>query len=579
MENKSNIVHHSFAEYTPVSPAESVDRKGWLSYGQDNLFPQYLDELAKSSPVHGALNHSITQIIKGKGLNAGTYTQAIVDIGLEKAHGGAAADKKKYGGYYIEIIYDSNEADRRIARINHLPFDECRIAVSGEQEVEVGIFHSTDWKQAQGRKKKYHPTFIPKFNWLTRSTEARQVYWCFNYAGSQVYPKPDYWPAVNYIELDRQIGIYHVNNIMNGLFPSFIINFFYGQASPEDKMKLQTEWNERMAGAKNAGKALFFFNERDTTKPDIQSFPLSDADKQYEFLSKEATAKIMIGHRVTTPLLFGVRDQTGFGSNKDEMATGLAIFNRQVIEPEQREIAEGYEYVLSNQYNGIQIEIVPNTPLELPQAAAPQVPATQQPQQLSAQKTALDEFIELGEDAPEGYFILDVSIPGNDDDKENEMLASHKFTSTGTARPNASSEQDETIGGALFITRYRYRGELKPNTREFCRKMLSAGKLYRKEDIVQMENKPVNPGWGPEGADTYPIWLYKGGGDCHHFWQKEVYMSIEGAGIDVNNPNARQMAVARAEKLGYKVRNEALVAKLPVDMPFNGFLPTNPRFN
>jgi hypothetical protein len=108
--------------------------------------------------------------------------------------------------------------------------------------------------------------------------------------------------------------------------------------------------------------------------------------------------------------------------------------------------------------------------------------------------------------------------------------------------------------------------------------MLSSDKLYRKEDILQMENKAVNPGWGPEGANTYDIWFYKGGGNCHHFWQKEVYVSAEGAGIDVDNPNAQGIAVSKARAAGYVVKNEKLVAQLPVDMPNNGFLPTNPIY-
>jgi len=108
--------------------------------------------------------------------------------------------------------------------------------------------------------------------------------------------------------------------------------------------------------------------------------------------------------------------------------------------------------------------------------------------------------------------------------------------------------------------------------------MLTADKLYRKEDILQMENRAVNPGWGPEGANTYDIWFYKGGGNCHHFWQKEVYVSAEGAGIDVDNPNAQGIAVRKAQQAGYVVRNERMVAQLPVDMPNNGFLPTNPIY-
>jgi hypothetical protein len=107
--------------------------------------------------------------------------------------------------------------------------------------------------------------------------------------------------------------------------------------------------------------------------------------------------------------------------------------------------------------------------------------------------------------------------------------------------------------------------------------MMSANKIYRKEDIVRMGQEPVNAGWGPEGADTYDIFKFKGGGNCHHRWNKQVYASFEGVGIDVNSPNARQIASKKAEKYGYVIKNPELVSQRPVDMPNYGFLPSNPQ--
>lgn len=180
-------------------------------------------------------------------------------------------------------------------------------------------------------------------------------------------------------------------------------------------------------------------------------------------------------------------------------------------------------------------------------------------------------MIALGEDASEDWILIDAYNA----DEEIE----HTFTSTGAARPGAKSEQDAIIDGKYFITRYVYAGEFRnDNMRPFCRKMLEAGKLYRKEDIVAMENVSVNPGWGPKGAATYDIWFYKGGGNCHHFWEKRVYVDAKGAKINPNDPDAKRIAVAMAERMGYKVRNDARVAKLPVDQDNNGFLPTNPIY-
>ena len=757
----NNIVNVKLQEYTPVSSVERVDRGGWVSFGVNNLFPQYLRELSESSPVHGSLCISIGDMIAGKGITSNTGQDRIDALDVYGQYYAASHDFKKYGGYFVEVIYSNDR--KTIAKLKHLPFEECRIAVEGEDEEVIGIYHSEDW--ANTRKKKNRPTFIPKFNPSMAVQEPSQVLWKFAYTSGQIYPNPDYWSAVNYIELERQIGMYHVNNIMNGLFPSFIISFFNGQIPPDQQWDMKRDWEKLLTGARNAGKFLMTFNERDTPKPDITSFPLSDADKQYQFLSEESTSKVMVAHRITTPLIFGIRTQSGFGSNKDEMAVGLEIFTNQVIEPAQRLIIEGFTEILSFEIPNIELIVIPNTPLESEvqvdttetttqvadvaatalngaqitslvdiamQAAAGAIPVssakaivsaafptlsgeqvdaifnsivpgsldpTEVVQSLEKKKgcchqlaeesfeptkemaieaelglkwrdeygrggtevgvarardisnfrnlsldtvkrmnsyfarhevdkqatgwndgedgfptagriawqlwggdagrdwaarileqiqvemdavsTVADELIALGEEPNKDWILIDAyEVDYDTDDAENkelEVIAAHELASTGTARPNAKSEQDALIDGNYFITRYVYAGDFRhDNMREFCRKMLRANKLYRKEDIVAMESRAVNPGWGPKGAETYDIWFYKGGGNCKHFWQKTVWVNSKGAKINPESEDARRIAVAKAERMGYKIRNEELVAMLPTDMKHKGFLPTNP---
>ena len=693
----NNIVNVKLQEYTPVSSVERVDRGGWVSFGVNNLFPQYLRELSESSPVHGSLCISIGDMIAGKGITSNTGQERVDALDVYGQYYAASHDFKKYGGYFVEVIYSNDR--KTIAKLKHLPFEECRIAVEGEDEEVIGIYHSEDW--ANTRKKKNRPIFIPKFNPSMAVQEPSQVLWKFAYTSGQIYPNPDYWSAVNYIELERQIGMYHVNNIMNGLFPSFIISFFNGQIPPDQQWDMKRDWEKLLTGARNAGKFLMTFNERDTPKPDITSFPLSDADKQYQFLSEESTSKVMVAHRITTPLIFGIRTQSGFGSNKDEMAVGLEIFTNQVIEPAQRLIIKGFTEILSFEIPNIQLTVIPNTPLSFSVATeaapapapAPVVKSLEKKKgcchqlaeesfeptkemaieaelglkwrdeygrggtevgvarardisnlrnlsldtvkrmnsyfarhevdkeatgwndgedgfptagriawqlwggdagrdwsarileqiqvEMDAVSTVADELIALGEEPHKDWILIDAyEVDYDTDDAENkelEVIAAHELASTGTARPNAKSGQDALIDGNYFITRYVYAGEFRhDNMREFCRKMLRANKLYRKEDIVAMESRAVNPGWGPNGANNYDIWFYKGGGNCKHFWQKTVWINSKGAKINPESEDARRIAVAKAERMCYKIRNEELVAKLPEDMDYHGFLPTNP---
>jgi len=149
------------------------------------------------------------------------------------------------------------------------------------------------------------------------------------------------------------------------------------------------------------------------------------------------------------------------------------------------------------------------------------------------------------------------------------------LASTGSARPNAGSEQDGEADDMKFKVRYQYAPlRTKDNSREFCKKMVNAAKIYRKEDIMQMSQMAVNAGWGPRGADTYDIWLYKGGGSCHHFWMRKTYAAKD-VKPDATNPNA-EISVNEAKREGFSPEvNDPKVAKRPVDMPNKGFL--NPR--
>jgi len=331
----SNIQAINLSAYQPVEAVEKENRSGWIDYGQNNLFPQHLINLYQNSPIHNALVNSISYMIEGKG------TGTILDNALQ----GIAFDLKLQGAFVAEVIWSMDFT--RVVQINHLPFENCRLAYDKEEDDITGIFYSKDW--ANTRSKRGKPEFIPAFNPSIAQEQPRQVIYAHGMsAGSVYYPKPDYFGALNYVELSYQMGLYHVNNILNGLFPSFIINFLNGIPQKEEREAIRREWETRLSGAANAGKFLMTFNEDPTRAPQIQDFPLSDADKQYQFLSEETAKQIMVGHRVVSPLIHGIRDTTGFGSNKDEMLVGLEIFNSQVIRPYQRIIEEVFTPILGD---------------------------------------------------------------------------------------------------------------------------------------------------------------------------------------------------------------------------------------
>ena len=516
----SNIQQINLSAYQPVEAVEKDNRAGWIDYGFNNLFPQHLITLYYNSPIHNALTNSIAYMIEGQG------TGTILDNALQ----GIAFDLKLQGAFVAEVIWSMDFT--RVVKINHLPFENCRLAYDKEEDDITGIWYSKDW--ANSRSKKGKPEFIPAFNPLQAEEQPRQVIYAHGMmAGSSYYAKPDYFGALNYVELSYQMGLYHVNNILNGLFPSFIINFLNGIPQKEEREAIRREWETRLSGASNAGKFLMTFNEDPTRAPQIESFPLSDADKQYQFLSEETAKQIMVGHRVVSPLIHGIRDTTGFGSNKDEMLVGMEIFNNQVIKPYQRIITNTFAPILGSDLtitmNSVFDEVVVVQPTVQTAELKKKVVAAEN--KISKEDSALwlaylkEKAEYINEEEWELISDEEVTNPEGEENYRTEFMSARGYDNP--------DEVSKALDTGLYKVRYYYSknftykdGEIV--TRDFCQEMVALSKmgaLYRYEDIIKMgENPDVNGDFAPSGSNTYSIWIYKGGVYCRHAWFRKVFV-------------------------------------------------------
>jgi hypothetical protein len=303
----------------------------------------------------------------------------------------------------------------------------------------------------------------------------------------------------------------------------------------------------QLSGAGNAGKFIVTYSDDPERKPDFEPFQLSDAHNQYQFLSEEVTAKIMIGHRVTSPQMFGVAVPGKLGGG-GELAESAELFERNVIRPARQVVEEAVKTLLNA--SGLQSTLVT----------------------LASEETNLDGCMsyldEVGEELGDEWELIDeVEV---DYDLEETRDALWAFATVPSSKPQAGSEQDTEI----IKVRYAYApGTVSDNSREFCRKMVAANKVYRKEDLIAAGDRAVNPGWGPNGADTYSIWLYKGGGDCHHFFKRQTYLRKNNKKISVNQ--AKKLIREAGVDAKRLEENDRRVAQRPTDMPNNGFL--NPR--
>jgi hypothetical protein len=592
----SNNVHVlNLSAYTAPTIQESK-RDAWVNYDSangDNNYYQFLIDRYTNSTTNNAIINNIARLIYGKGLSAtdgnkkpNEYAQMMTLMSKDCLRK-IVFDRKLFGQFAIQVHY--NDKHDRILKAYHIPVNLLRAEKCNKDGEIEGYYYSDDWSDV----KKYVPKRFPAFGF---GKEKVEILFSKPYSvGMKYYAYPDYQGAVPYALLEEEVSDYLINEVQNGFSGTKVVNFNNGVPTLEQQEIISSKVLGKLTGSKGQ-KVIVAFNDNMDTRTTVEDIPLNDAPDHYTYLSEECLRKIMLGHNVTSPLLFGVASSNGFSSNADELENSFVLFNNMVIKPFQEEIIDALDKILA--FNNISLNLFFKTlkPLEfvdLENAMTEEQVIEETGTELSKHEhldnEIADALLECGETPDEDWLLIDeFAVDYDTDDQENEMLSSelkstllskvYNFVTTGSANPNAKSEQDKIIDGVKYITRYVYAGETSSKSRPFCQKMMGAGKVYRKEDILRMGNQIVNEGWGPQGAPTYDIWKYKGGGNCHHRWNKQVYASFKGLGIDVNSPKARKIAVSKAERLGYVVRNEALVSQRPIDMPNNGFLPTNPIY-
>ena len=603
---KSKVSEFGFVNLSTYTSPEVKEVNGadWIEYGADNNYFQFLIDRYNGSPTNNAAINGISQAIYGKGLNAtdsnrkpNEYAQ-MVSLFRKDVVRRACYDLKLMGQCAIQVIYNKDRS--KIVQLEHMPIETLRAEKCDADGNVPAYYYCNDWVNI---KKSDKPLRIPAFG---MSKESIEIYYIKPYKSGFYYYSPvDYQGGLQYAELEEEVSNYHLNNIMNGLSPSMLINFNNGTPNQQERQLIETKIAQKFSGTSNAGKFILAFNDNKESQAEITPVQLSDAHNQYQFLSEESTKKIMVAHRIVSPMLLGIKDSSGLGNNAEEIKTASLLMDNTVIRPFQELLIDCFDNILA--YNDISLNLYFTTlqPLEFTDVdkdlQSKEDIEEETGYEFSKEKTELDNVLEeLGEeeDLSEWTLIDERKVDYDDEEaldyqidqlnKKNKSTLSKiwEFVSTGTARPNAKSEQDKAVKDVAFKVRYQYspleetfNKEGENVTRSFCEKMIKAKKIYRKEDIELMSTRAVNPGWGAEGADTYSIWLYKGGGACHHFWTRKTYMfTLDSKRIDVKSPLAPTISVREAKRKGFKhKRNNPLVGTKPIDMPNEGFLPTNKR--
>jgi len=619
---KDNILSINLETQTAPVVTE-VRGKDYIEYGTEdwkNLYPQFLIDLYYNSSTHAAIINSTAEMIAGTDIiceeedyNLDTYVKlkkflrhANSKESLHQVIKKVAFDFKLQGGYALHCVYNRERTE--IVEVFHVPVERVRAGRPNELGQVDTYFICADWSNTRMNK----PYPIAAFNVNDRTSGSQLLYSGAYSPNMDIYHTPDYIAGCNWALVDQRVAEFHLSNIENGFSGSYFISFANGIPSQSERFQIEQSLTEKFTGAKNSGKFILTFSDDKTRTPEITPISVSDADKQYLALQELLVQNICSAHRVTSKTLLGIDSTNGFSSNTDELVNAANFYQNTVVRGFQLNILNTLQTIFSVNNMDLPVEFVQLKPItvqfdsETIREVMTQdeiredlgLPSLSDDEEVvedrddfskteKAEKTELESFIEeFGEDMPEEWELVEEEKADGEhtdfdfeevlNDVANEKI---ELASTGRAIPSRKSEQDGVSKKTYdyFRVRYVYTKDnflsQEGETRDFCRQMMGVKKVYRKEDIINMSKRPVNPGWGPRGANTYSIWLYKGGGNCHHYWLRQIYKTTIGESKTTKIEDADLIGYTKAKSEGFTAKkNNVLVAKPPKKMKNNGFL-------
>ena len=674
---KDNIININLE--TETAPQVVEERgKDWISYGTENwanLYPQFLIDLYYNSSTQAAIINATAEMVAAENLvieneedrniEARVKLQHFMDRAnsnesLHEVIKKIAFDFKLQGAFALNIVWSKDRT--QIAEIYHIPVEKIRAEKPNKMGRVEAYYISADWANTRTNK----PHRVPVFNPNDRTCANQILYSGLYSPNMNVYHTPDYTAANNWAMIDQKVAEYHLSNISNGFAGSYFISFANGIPTADERRQIENSIAQKFTGEKAAGRFVLTFSDDRTRTPEIVPISMSDADKQYLALQELLTQNILTGHRVTSPMLMGIKNDTGLGSNVDELNAAANFYLNTVVKPYQDHIVKELRKIFKVNDMDMPVNFVQLKPItleftsedlkavmteteirdelglapldveiredfakagtmitdgvELPlfetkeeaEAEAKRIgckghhehkqdgktyymPCENHEQITSLKKecncklsnvTELDKWIqEVGEDMPEDWELVDEEIVDgehNDFDFEAEInkIANEKIelASAVKSTPNKRSEQDgvNKSYNDYYKVRYVYATDnfLKNKSgtsRDFCRKMVGANRLYTKENLVNANSQVVNKGFGHYGTEKYNIFLYKGGPQCRHFFLRRIFKtSLRNAKQPIKD--SQIIGYTKAVSEGFTAeKNDKLVAIAPQRMKNNGY--------
>ena len=550
-----------------VRPPLMEDKsRDWVMNGRLNQYYSYIISRNNGSPTNASINESYTTLIYGKGLRTSSGALGAEGWGrlqtilrpreLRKM----VRDFQVFGEFSFEIIESKGG---ELHSLTHVPKEMLIPAIANEKNEIEKYWFSRNWQKYTDID--YTPISFPAFG----AQKGNSMFVARPYTvGNEYFGSPDYSSGLVYAEIEEELSNMYISSIKNGLSAGYIINIPNGtNYTPEEKEEFERQVKKKLTSSSNASNFIISFNDQEVAI-DVTPFPVnSSVHKQWDTLTEQAKTQLMTAHRVISPSLVGLSSASGFSSVADEMDMSERQTIKRVIKPKQDFVIESLEEVLVHYGINLDLYFAPLTEEKIEVKEETAELSSHVCMSDGAPEELADSLIELGETLDASNWTL-LSSTEVDYETDDDIYKTEFAVSIGRANPNAKSSQDNED----IAIRYRYVGNPNPQ-RAFCKKMMKANRLYRKEDILKMGTRVVNEGFGAKGTNDapYSIWLYKGGGlrsknfpqgTCRHAWNREIYLKrADGKG---KVESSEKISTSEARRKGYKVpANENIVSIKP----------------
>ena len=332
-------INHQFSvvnmtqQEIPVITEDTKTRYQWVPFGiigPDDFF-QNITNAFTTSTTNSACIEGIADLIFGKGLYSKdeAFQKVLDKLIPQEEMKRVTFDIKLYGNAAFQVYWNSDHT--KVVKFYHVPIQNIRAEKLYDNPKIENYYYCTDWSdyRAQRNKKK-----VPAFG---TSNEKMELLYIKNYTpGKYYYSLPDWIPALQFSYVEAELSNLHLNNIENGFLPLVMLNMNNGIPAPEERDTIEDLIEQKFTGTRNAGRFIITFNDDPERKPTIETIQTDNLHDKTKYVAEYAQDRILVAHRVTSPLLFGIRTvANGFSSQSEEMKTAYSILQTMTITPFQ----------------------------------------------------------------------------------------------------------------------------------------------------------------------------------------------------------------------------------------------------